>query len=105
MSILRPILKNMKKSLNDSNNYRSIAISSIMLTILDNIILSKHSGVLCSSDMQFGFKRLHSTTHCTFETIDYYVRNGSSVYVTLIDASKAFDRVNFIALFRLLLTP
>ena len=34
--------------------------------------------------------------------IDYYVRNGSSCYVVLLDASKAFDKVNYVKLFKLL---
>ena len=43
---------------------------------------------------------------CTFavlETIEYYKSNGSNVHVLLLDASKAFDRVNFIKLFEKLL--
>ena len=39
---------------------------------------------------------------CTFavvETIEYYKSNGSNVHVLLLDASKAFDRVNYIKLF------
>ena len=39
LSVLRPIPKNRKKSLNQSSNYRSIAISSVLLKILDNVIL------------------------------------------------------------------
>jgi hypothetical protein len=105
MSLLRPIPKNRKKSLNDSSNYRSIAISSILLKIFDKVVLATHSQVLSTSNLQFGFKAKHSTTQCTFvlnEIIDYYMRNDSSVFVTLLDASKAFDRVNYIRLFSLL---
>ena len=43
---------------------------------------------------------------CTFavlETIEYYKSNGSNVHVLLLDASKAFDRVNFIKLFEKML--
>jgi hypothetical protein len=36
------------------------------------------------------------------ETIAYYVRNQSSVFCTFLDASKAFDRVHYSKLFRLL---
>lgn len=36
------------------------------------------------------------------ESIAYYVNNGSSVYCTFLDASKAFDRVEYSKLFRLL---
>ncbi len=37
------------------------------------------------------------------ETMSYYVYNGTNVYGLLLDASKAFDRVNYCKLFRLLL--
>ena len=37
------------------------------------------------------------------ETISYYVNNQSSVFCTFLDASKAFDRVNYGKLFRLLI--
>ena len=94
--------------MNQSSNYRSIAISSVLLKLLDNVILHKHSHVLGTSDLQFGFKPKHSTTQCTFvvnQVVEYYSSHGSSVYmyVTLLDASQAFDRVNYVRLFRLLL--
>ena len=105
LSTITSIPKCKRKSLNDSNNYRGIALSSILSKLFDWIILIKHGDIFESSDLQFGFKPGHSTTQCTFvvkETINYYVRNGGQVYMSLLDASKAFDRVNYIKLFRLL---
>jgi hypothetical protein len=105
-SILVPIPKDRKKSMNVSSNYRSIAISSIVGKCLDNVILSQHALVLSTSHLQFGFKPGHSTSQCTYvvnEVIDFYAQNGSSVYVTLLDASKAFDKVHFGKLFRMLI--
>ena len=52
------------------------------------------------------FKPGLSTTQCTFavnEVIQYYTNNASSVYAVMLDASKAFDRVEYVKLFRLLL--
>ena len=106
MSVLVPIPKNVKKSLRDSTNYRSIAISSIIGKILDNVVLYKHHNALSLNDLQFGFKPGFSTTQCTFvleEVVDNYVRAGSMVSVVLLDASKAFDRVSFPKVFRLLM--
>ena len=37
------------------------------------------------------------------ETVTYYVHKGSSVYSLVLDATKAFDRVNYCKLFRILL--
>ena len=59
-----------------------------------------------SSDAQFGFKLKHSTSQCTFvaeETIQHYVKGGSSVYVMLLDASEAFDIIEYVKLFKILL--
>ena len=55
-----------------------------------------------TSDMQFGFKGHISTTKCTFaltETVNYFRKNKSNVYVMLLDATKAFDKVNYVKLF------
>ena len=47
-----------------------------------------------------------STNMCTMvlkETLSYYNSNQSSVYFTFLDASMAFDRVQYCKLFRLLI--
>ena len=107
LSVLIPIPKDKKKSLSCSDNYRSIALSSIVGKILDNVILSQHAEVLVTSPLQFGFKRFHSTTQCSFileEIIHQYTRSNGAVFCMLLDASRAFDRVHYIKLFRLLIT-
>ena len=57
--------------------------------------------------MQFGYKKGHSTTMCTLiykESINQYINNGSDVYSCFLDALKAFDRVHYRKLFRILLS-
>ena len=101
------IPKNNRKSLNDSSNYRGIALSSIIGKVFDWIILKHNRDKLKTSDLQFGFKPGHSTTQCTFlleEVAQHYVNNDNNIYIMLLDASQAFDRVNYCKLFRLLLT-
>ena len=74
---------------------------------MDGILLVNCSRVFQTSDLQYGFKQRHSTNQCTFvvnEVIQYYSNNDSNVYMTLIDASKAFDRVQYVKLFKLLLS-
>ena len=64
------------------------------------------SDKLSTSDLQFGFKQNSSTHMCTMvlkETISYYITNNSNVFCTFLDASKAFDRVHYCKLFRLVL--
>jgi hypothetical protein len=101
-----PIPKGHNSNLSDSANYRGIALSSIFGKLFDNIILERYYDKLSSCDLQFGFKANHSTNLCTMvlkESIQYYVSHHSSVFCTFLDASKAFDRLHYCKLFRLLL--
>ena len=106
VSTIVPIQKNKKKSLNDSNNYRGIALSSIIGKVLELLILNSNREILKSCDLQFGFKPKHSTTQCTFvlnEVIKYFNNKNSDVFVMMLDASKAFDRVHYVSLFKIML--
>lgn len=101
-----PIPKGSRKLLSNSDNYRAITLSSIISKIFDWVILIKENDALISSNLQFGFKEHVSTTHCTFtmsEIISHYNFNRSNVYCMLLDATKAFDRVNYCKLFRKLM--
>ena len=105
-STIIPIPKGKNKSINMSENYRGIALSSIIGKVFDRVLLTNHWSVLKSSDMQFGFKPGHSTSKCTFvinEVTQYYLNNNSSVYICMLDATKAFDRVEYCKLFKLML--
>ena len=99
-------LKAISAYLCDSDNYRSIALSSILGKVFDLIVLDKENTKLVTSDLQFGFKEKSSTTQCTYvlnETIKYYNYKSTNAYVLMLDATKAFDRVQYCKLFRLLL--
>ena len=43
-----------------------------------------------------------SSTALLKETIDYYTERDSDCYMLMLDASKAFDRVEYVRLFTLL---
>ena len=106
ISSVIPISKGKNCCLNDSNNYRGICLSSIICKIIDLIILGRYLDKLSSSQLQFGFKSGCSTNMCTLlvkETVNYYTHNSSSVYCCLLDATKAFDRINYNKLFNLLI--
>ena len=106
MGTIIPIPKNRNQSLCNHSNYRAIALGSILSKILDWVILIKEEMALCSSHLQFSFKKGMSTTQCPYsmlETVNYYNLNKSNVFVLMLDASKAFNRVNYCNLFRELL--
>ena len=37
------------------------------------------------------------------KAIEYYVNNGSPVFCTMLDATKAFDRVQYVKLFNIVI--
>ena len=90
-----------------SDKYRAITLGSCIGRILDLILLEREGSTsLNTNDLQLGFKRNCSTTLCTGllkEVVSHFVNGGSNVYSVFLDASKAFDRVEFSSLFTNLL--
>jgi Reverse transcriptase (RNA-dependent DNA polymerase) len=106
LNTVLPIAKAKNVNCSDSTIYRGIALSLILGKYFDLYGLSRYESCLTTSNLQFGFKRGHSTSMCTMiltETIDYYRTNENDVYCTMPDANKTFDRVNYCKLIRLLL--
>ena len=105
-TVLIPIVKDKKGDLSSKDNYRPIAITSVLSKVLESVILSRFQYILVTHHNQFGFKNDHSTDMCIFSlkhVIDYYNHMSSPIYLCYLDASKAFDRLNFWVLFRKLL--
>ena len=106
LATLVPIVKDKLADLCSSQNYRSIAISSLILKLLDWVILINYGHLLKCDDFQFGFQELSNTSLCSwvvYETIDQYIRKGSTVYGCLLDCTKAFDTIKHSILFEKLL--
>ena len=100
-----PIPKGKRIDLTKSDNFRGICLQSLLCKILDIFMLQKEKSVLYTSNAQFGFKEGHSSTIATSivtETVDYFQSKGGNVYILALDATKAFDRVDFNKLFLML---
>ena len=105
-AVISSIPKNSKGDVNSSDNYRGIALSSALGKVLDFIILSRFTSNLSSSDSQVAFKAKHSTVMCTAalkKIISHYTKRASNMYMCSLVATKAFDKVNLVKLFKLLL--
>ena len=106
LATLVPIIKDKLSSTNSSKNYRSIAISSLVLKLIDWVIVILFGQKLNLDELQFAYQSGASTTMCTWaviETVGYFLRNGSEVFTCQTDMSKAFDMLKHSLLFRKLI--
>ena len=91
---ITPIVKDPNGDTTDSGNYRAVTLGPIFLQVFENLLMSKFGHFMSTNDLQFGFKRSHSTSHAVFvlrEVINYYTTHGSNIVVSFLDCSKAFD--------------
>ena len=94
LATLVPIIKDRLGPMNSSKNYRSVAISSLILKLIDWIILLLYGSSFGLCDLQFAYQPGISGNMCTYavlETVDYFLRHGSEVFMCTMDMTKAFD--------------
>ena len=97
-----PLFKGGLKDPANTDSYRAIAGSSLLLKLFDNVIIHLWGDRLGTDSLQFGFKEGTSTTECSWlvmEVASYFLRRGTPCLVTLLDCSKAFDTCQFSTLF------
>ena len=99
---ISPVLKDSNGDVSDPGNYRPITLSPCLAQFFEYCLLHKFKDYLGSDDLQFGFKKAHSTSHAIYalkSCVDYFTRYGSNVFVTFLDCSKAFDKVSHYGIF------
>ena len=85
--ILVPIIKNKAGNVNAIDNYRPVALSSIVSKVLENIILCRIEHYLVTNANQFGFKRKHGTDLCIYtfkEMVNLYKSLNSCVFTCFL---------------------
>ena len=100
--ILVPVIKDKAGSIASKENYRPIALASVLSKVIEKIMLNRLVEYFDTSPNQFGFKRKHGTDQCIYvlkEVIDLYRNLDGSMFLCFLDASKAFDRINHNILF------
>ena len=101
--LIIPVIKDKAGNINSKDNYRPIALASIISKIVEMIMFDRMETHLLTQPNQFGFKKKHGTDQCIFalkELINKYKSKNSCVYTCFLDASKAFDRVCHSKLFK-----
>ena len=86
-----------------SNNYKPIALATIKSKLFESVILLKCETFLETCHKQFGFKKGQSTEMCMYvlkEMIELDKRCNTSVFVTFLDASKAYDKLDHWQLYK-----
>ena len=96
-----PKVKNVQSKALTCNDFRGIAISSVISKLFEHCILDYFHDFLHSSDNQFGFKQGLGCTHAIYtvrKLIENIIQDGSTVNICSIDLAKAFDKTNHHAL-------
>ena len=104
--IIVPIIKDKKAKINSKDNYRPVALASVVSKVVEMILLDRMAEHLVTNCNQFGFKPKLGTDMCIYtlkEILDSYKRLNGCVFMCFLDASKAFDRVKHSILFKRLL--
>ena len=94
---IRPIIKNCNEDKSDCDNYRPVMNSSCLYKIFEYSLLPKIKHFMTPHEHQFGFRENTGCLSATFvlkETILKYNSLGSDVHCSMIDLSKAFDKMN-----------
>ena len=106
IAVIVPLLKDKLGDIGCSDNYRSIALSSILLKIFNWMVILLFGKSLGMDELQFSYQKDCSTTMYTWlvvESVSYFLRNGNEVFSCFMDMKKAFDMVKHSLLFQKLI--
>ena len=92
------LLKDRCGDVSKLDNYRAIrpTISCVISEVFELCICDKFGEFLYSHPLQFGFKKgigCQNAISAMQQTVKYFTERGSTVFISTVDASKAFDRI------------
>lgn len=64
--LLVPVVKDKAGKVCSSDNYRPIALASVLCKVVEQILLESVNTLIISAENQFGFKPKHSTDMCMY---------------------------------------
>ena len=97
IGIIVPLIKDRHGDVRNSENYRAITISSVISKVFEICLYDKMEQFLHTDELQYGFKPGYGCNTAVFtlqHVVNYFRARQSNVYMSAIDASKAFDRIN-----------
>ncbi len=92
-----PIIKDEKGSNQNINNVRPLTISDCLSNIFEHIMINEIEKEHTVPKLQFGFRASSSCNHAIFVLSELIKHNKclkKNTYACVIDASKAFDKVD-----------
>ncbi len=101
-SIIVPVEKDKIGGANTFDNFRPISLVTMFSKVLEICLAKKLNLELYFDQLQYGFTRDRGCQKALLSVeciINYFNSRGSPVYMSALDASKAFDRVNHYSLF------
>ena len=104
--VIIPIIKNKSRDFTDKNNYRPIALSSIISKVFEHITIIRLEKYVYNILSIWILIRTFNRAMCIYaltEFIVYFKSRSISVYVAFLDASKAFDKISYWTLFKKLI--
>jgi len=97
-----PKIKDYRSKKLTCEDFRGIAISSVISKVFEHCILDRFKKYFTSSNEQFGFKAGYGCRNAIFavrKVVERLNKGGSTANICAIDLSKAFDKVNHCALY------
>jgi hypothetical protein len=97
VSIIKPLVKDSNKPTDDVNNLRGIGVSDVISNLYESVLDGIVRSYAITNDKQFGFKSNNSCSHAILalkQILNLAKHLKIRLYISAIDAAKAFDKVN-----------